>query len=160
MHIRISFPGTQLTSQPSLWAKHNLVGYLHVHQIWHQSEVLLQHLLVSDGTDGFILKPAHWYQVIELAGQCGNLKLPDMQYNTDKQEEQTLKQSTFNILPGLLHSHLPYCYIINHHNHLSFASCNFTTEWLHKFQLSHNPVTLSEHQGHSNWNQAVEFSSV
>ena len=33
------------------------------------------------------------------------------------------------------------------------GSCNFTTQWLHNFYFSCSPVTLSEHQGHSNWNQ-------
>ena len=32
---------------------------------------------------------------------------------------------------GLIHSHLPY--IINHHETTGVASCDFTTEWLHKF---------------------------
>ena len=38
------------------------------------------------------------------------------------------------------------------------ASCNFTTEWLHNFWLSCNPVTLSEHHPNSNWNQTVVYS--
>ena len=36
---------------------------------------------------------------------------------------------------------------VNHHRH----------EWLHKFQLFGNPVTLHEGQGHSNCNQTVEI---
>ena len=40
------------------------------------------------------------------------------------------------------------------------ASCNISTEWRNKFQLSRSPVILTEHQGHSNKNQTVEFSSV
>ena len=41
-----------------------------------------------------------------------------------------------------------------HNQPLQVDLCNCTTQWLHF------PVTLSEHQGHSNWNQSVEFSSV
>ena len=38
------------------------------------------------------------------------------------------------------------------------ASCHCTTEWLYKFQLSWNPVTLSEGLVNSNWNHTTEFS--
>ena len=72
-----------------------------------------------------------------------------------KQEEQMVKQSIFAILMGLLYSHLSY--IINHHP---------TSEFLHA-TVRHNdytsisfPVTLWPWvQGHSNWNQNVEFST-
>ena len=39
-------------------------------------------------------------------------------------------------------------------------SHHFTTEWLHKFQISHNAMTLSEGQGYSHWYQNVDYSHV
>ena len=58
------------------------------------------------------------------------------------------------ILTWLLLSHLPY--IIYHLEHLScFMELDCTSS-----SFSQNPVTLSEHQGHPNWNQTAEFSCV
>ena len=37
------------------------------------------------------------------------------------------------------------------------ASCNFTTQWLHKLYLSRKPVTLSEHHSHLNWNRTLRL---
>ena len=70
-----------------------------------------------------------------------------------RQEEQMLTWSIFAILTGLLHSHL--LWIINHHKHLS---CFMQLQPVkHKFLVSMQPCDLSQHQGHSNWNQTVEF---
>ena len=47
------------------------------------------------------------------------------------------------------------------------TSCHLPVEWLHKFKLSPETVTLNEGQGHSNkcqdhphWYQTIQFSSV
>ena len=42
---------------------------------------------------------------------------------------------------------------------ISVGPCSFTTEWLHTFYLSCNPVTLCEHESHSNWNHAMQFKA-
>ena len=62
-----------------------------------------------------------------------------------KQEEQMLQRSILAI-KGLPHSQLPY--IINHDEQLS---C---------FMFSRYSVRLSEHQGHSSLNPALEFNRV
>ena len=56
----------------------------------------------------------------------------------------------------LLHSH-PH--ITNHHKHLNCFIQLYNTMTAHILG-SHNPVTLSEHQSHSNWNQTEEFGSI
>ena len=40
------------------------------------------------------------------------------------------------------------------------ASRNFSTEWLQQLSLSPDAFTFSEHQGHSSWNQTLEFGHV
>ena len=45
-----------------------------------------------------------------------------------------------------------------HHEYLSCFMQLYDRMTAHK--LSCNPVTFSEHQGHSNWNQTVEVSRV
>ena len=65
-----------------------------------------------------------------------------------------VQQSIFAILTGLLCSHLPY--IINHHKYFELLHANLE----HTDCTSSSSVTLSEHRGHSNWNQTIEFSSA
>ena len=75
------------------------------------------------------------------------------------QQDMKINCSNDLYLPSLqdFFSHIPY--IINHHAHLSYFMQLFyrMTEQTLLFQ---DPVTLSEHQGHSNRNRIVEFSCV
>lgn len=61
------------TFQSVLRAQQYLAGDLHIHQVRHQAEVLLQHFLVPDGPDGLVLKPSNRHKMVELIGQGGNL---------------------------------------------------------------------------------------
>ena len=56
-------------------------------------------------------------------------------------------RQTYNIFS----SHLPHM-TVNHDMNAQVTLCHFSMEELHKFQLSHTPVTLSEGQSYSHWN--------
>ena len=66
---------------------------------------------------------------------------------------------TIHILhTGLLHSHLPHA--INHCEYSELFHATFQHNDCTSASFPSDPVTLSEYQGHSNWIQTVEFSSV
>ena len=49
-------------------------------------------------------------------------------------------------------------YIRHSYRIICVTAWNFIVKWLRKFQLSCNPLNLTEGQGHSKWNRTVEFS--
>ena len=85
------------------------------------------------------------------------MKVKNWENRSSKENSNNSHQKIHIRHNGLLHGNLPY--IINHHAHLSYLF-NISTEWLHQLLLFRDPLTLSEHQGHSNKSQTVEFSCV
>ena len=74
------------------------------------------------------------------------------------------KKSNTQIIHNHIHltyrSSLNSSHLIINVTNVWVTSCHLPTEWLHKLQFSPNPMTLSESQGHSNWNHTVEYLVV
>ena len=76
--------------------------------------------------------------------------------NPTTTQEQRLQRSIFAIQDFFTVTPLTWLTSM----HIWVASRNIVTEWLHKFQLSRDPVNLSEHQGYSSWNQTIDFNCL
>ena len=88
--------------------------------------------------------------ICDLKSRSRSSRLPNMKSKCSNDSYLPYLQDFFTVI-FLTHSTIMNIWV---------TSCNFTTEWLHKFYLSHNPVILSEHQGHPNWNWTIEFCHV
>ena len=100
------------------------------------------------GTSLSRMNTGHWQVWFFL-----RLNIISLSASVKQQEEQMLKWSVF-IIQNIL---FMFPYTINHHEHLSCVMQHLT-QWLHMFKFFHDPMTLCEHQGHSNLNRTAEYS--
>ena len=126
------------------------------HSIWMQCDTLFRFadLKKKKKKKKLISILSNQHEILRSLLGWFHIKQPNKQNN----KKSKRSNDPHSLLKRLLHSHLPY--MVKTIMNISVASCNFSTKWLHKFYLSSDPVTLSEQQSHSNWNQTIEFSHV
>ena len=133
--------------------------HVHVHAQTHMTTYTYIHTQTLTYTQRFTQNSAQDFSISNQAIKEDHIFFTTFNLSLSKYPEfhEKCENSFSQQFTGLLHSLLPYISTITN---IWVSSCYFTTEWLHKFYLSRNCVTLSEHQSLSNWNQTVKFSSV
>ena len=100
----------------------------------------------------FFFLSAHWHVYVIFFCILERILIPSLLRLTNKKS----KCSNDPHSPYKTSSVISLTQSINITN-IRVASCNFSTERLHKLQLSHDSLALSEHQDHLSWNQTEEF---
>ena len=107
----------------------------------------------------------HWRAGFEkIPGIQSSLQFRNHRSGTTKTTTKKVRRANVQTV------HMIYIYHTNrtslqssplHNNYKVWAtSWHLTTQWLHKFWLTHYPVTMNEGQGHSNWYQIVNCGGV